>query len=149
MCARYVHRVGRTARMGSVGEAVLFLLPSERGYLAKLESTGLRLEKFNVVPALDNLPQLPSSQVQSTGICLMHCLSAHCLHLKRSMVMRNRLGLVPTKAASLQVLCKPKDCADTYRCCQIAPSTDSRSLMGRRVRKVTQTSCMPFWGEGV
>ena len=33
---RYVHRVGRTARMGQQGEAVLFLLPSEAAYLDQL-----------------------------------------------------------------------------------------------------------------
>ncbi|KAI9503973.1 P-loop containing nucleoside triphosphate hydrolase protein [Coemansia spiralis] len=40
--ASYLHRVGRTARLGRVGEAILFLLPSESGYLALLQEKGLR-----------------------------------------------------------------------------------------------------------
>ncbi|KAJ1959263.1 ATP-dependent RNA helicase dbp7 [Dipsacomyces acuminosporus] len=38
----YLHRVGRTARLGRVGEAILFLLPSESSYLALLQEKGLR-----------------------------------------------------------------------------------------------------------
>ncbi|EFN59565.1 hypothetical protein CHLNCDRAFT_56430 [Chlorella variabilis] len=38
--AEYVHRVGRTARLGHKGDAVLFLLPSERGYVAHLAAHG-------------------------------------------------------------------------------------------------------------
>ncbi|KAJ2117094.1 ATP-dependent RNA helicase dbp7, partial [Coemansia sp. RSA 788] len=38
----YLHRVGRTARLGRAGEAVLFLLPSETKYLDMLELKGLR-----------------------------------------------------------------------------------------------------------
>ncbi|KAJ2849405.1 ATP-dependent RNA helicase dbp7 [Coemansia brasiliensis] len=38
----YLHRVGRTARLGRAGEAVLFLLPSESKYLDLLEEKGLR-----------------------------------------------------------------------------------------------------------
>jgi ATP-dependent RNA helicase DDX55/SPB4 len=34
----YVHRIGRTARKGLDGEAVILLLESERGYLGYLES---------------------------------------------------------------------------------------------------------------
>ncbi|KAJ2602616.1 ATP-dependent RNA helicase dbp7 [Coemansia sp. RSA 1286] len=40
--ASYLHRVGRTARLGRVGEAILFLLPSESGYLRLLQDKGLR-----------------------------------------------------------------------------------------------------------
>ncbi|KAJ2744295.1 ATP-dependent RNA helicase dbp7 [Coemansia sp. BCRC 34301] len=40
--ASYLHRVGRTARLGRVGEAILFLLPSESAYLTLLQDKGLR-----------------------------------------------------------------------------------------------------------
>lgn len=39
--AEYVHRVGRTARKGQQGRALLFLLPSERGYLDVLRKKGI------------------------------------------------------------------------------------------------------------
>ncbi|KAJ1673056.1 ATP-dependent RNA helicase dbp7, partial [Spiromyces aspiralis] len=37
----YVHRVGRTARLGKVGAAYLFLLPSETEYVEMLKSKGV------------------------------------------------------------------------------------------------------------
>ncbi|KAJ1668076.1 ATP-dependent RNA helicase dbp7 [Coemansia sp. RSA 1813] len=40
--ASYLHRVGRTARLGRVGEAIIFLLPSESEYLTLLQEKGLR-----------------------------------------------------------------------------------------------------------
>lgn len=33
----YVHRVGRTARVGQKGEAILFLTPHEAMFIAKLQ----------------------------------------------------------------------------------------------------------------
>ena len=39
--AEYVHRVGRTARRGRKGRALLFLLPSEKGYLDVLQRKGI------------------------------------------------------------------------------------------------------------
>ena len=39
--AEYVHRVGRTARRGRKGHALLFLLPSEQGYLDVLKKRGI------------------------------------------------------------------------------------------------------------
>jgi len=56
---RYVHRVGRTARLGREGEALLFLLPSERGYLAHLEAAGHALQELPLLPLLDALPGGP------------------------------------------------------------------------------------------
>lgn len=41
----YVHRVGRTARSGGRGQALLFLLHSELGYLQHLEQQGLHLKQ--------------------------------------------------------------------------------------------------------
>ncbi|OQR91092.1 DEAD/DEAH box RNA helicase [Achlya hypogyna] len=43
----YVHRVGRTARSGAVGNSLLFLLPSEAAYCEHLEANGLRLTALN------------------------------------------------------------------------------------------------------
>ncbi|CAO3639206.1 unnamed protein product [Cunninghamella echinulata] len=40
----YVHRVGRTARLGKAGEAVLFLLPSEMDYLPILKAQNLTIQ---------------------------------------------------------------------------------------------------------
>lgn len=44
----YVHRVGRTARIGHHGAALLFLLPAEAAYLALLASHGLRTEAISL-----------------------------------------------------------------------------------------------------
>eukprot|EP00963_Diacronema_lutheri_P003438 scaffold283_cov316-Pavlova_lutheri.AAC.8 len=54
--AEYVHRVGRTARMGRKGKSVLFLLPSEQPYLVKLQEYGLQISKLDVLKLLDALP---------------------------------------------------------------------------------------------
>ncbi|KAK9826780.1 hypothetical protein WJX81_008505 [Elliptochloris bilobata] len=54
--SEYVHRVGRTARLGQQGEALLFLLPSERGYLAHLAAAGHALQELQLLPLLDALP---------------------------------------------------------------------------------------------
>ncbi|KAJ2861278.1 ATP-dependent RNA helicase dbp7, partial [Coemansia asiatica] len=50
--ASYLHRVGRTARLGRVGEAILFLLPSESGYLGLLQDKGLRPDDENMESVL-------------------------------------------------------------------------------------------------
>lgn len=46
--ADYVHRVGRTARIGEQGAALLFLLPAEAAYLALLASHGLKTETLSL-----------------------------------------------------------------------------------------------------
>lgn len=48
----YTHRAGRTARMGERGDALLFLLPSERAYVGKLETTGVKIGEISGSAAL-------------------------------------------------------------------------------------------------
>ncbi|KAJ2725182.1 ATP-dependent RNA helicase dbp7 [Coemansia sp. Benny D115] len=50
--ASYLHRVGRTARLGKVGEAILFLLPSETAYLSLLQEKGIRPDDESVEAVL-------------------------------------------------------------------------------------------------
>lgn len=54
--AEYVHRIGRTARMGRKGKSVLFLLPSEQPYLLKLKEYNLQISKLDIIKLLDALP---------------------------------------------------------------------------------------------
>lgn len=52
----YVHRVGRTARLGERGESLLFLQPIEMDYLKDLEKHGVALKEYPVVKVLDGFP---------------------------------------------------------------------------------------------
>ncbi|KHN12305.1 DEAD-box ATP-dependent RNA helicase 17 [Glycine soja] len=52
----YVHRVGRTARLGERGESLLFLQPVEIDYLQDLEKHGVSLTEYPVLKVLDNFP---------------------------------------------------------------------------------------------
>ena len=44
--AAFVHRIGRTARAGQSGRALVLLLPHEDGYLPFLEKRGIQLEEL-------------------------------------------------------------------------------------------------------
>ncbi|KAL3691362.1 hypothetical protein R1sor_005013 [Riccia sorocarpa] len=54
--AEYVHRVGRTARIGEKGEAIIFLMPSEMDYLAELKKHGVSLKELQLGQLIDALP---------------------------------------------------------------------------------------------
>uniref|UniRef100_A0A7N0VB94 ATP-dependent RNA helicase n=2 Tax=Kalanchoe fedtschenkoi TaxID=63787 RepID=A0A7N0VB94_KALFE len=49
----YVHRVGRTARMGERGDSLLFLQPTEIEYLQELEKHNVSLSEYPVLKVLD------------------------------------------------------------------------------------------------
>merc|ERR1719450_298886 len=53
----YVHRVGRTARIGAKGSSVIFLLPSEAGFVKQLESEKIPLAEMTLEMVLGHLRQ--------------------------------------------------------------------------------------------
>lgn len=46
----YIHRVGRTARAGKAGRSLLFLLPSELGFLRFLKVAKVPLNEYSFPP---------------------------------------------------------------------------------------------------
>ncbi|KAL9242174.1 hypothetical protein vseg_016200 [Gypsophila vaccaria] len=52
----YVHRVGRTARLGQKGHSLLFLQPVEMEYLQDLEKHGVSLSEYPLLKVLDSFP---------------------------------------------------------------------------------------------
>jgi superfamily II DNA/RNA helicase len=58
--AEYVQRVGRTARMGRRGIALLFLSPSELEYKDLLEGAGVPITQQKLYPAFAALPRPPA-----------------------------------------------------------------------------------------
>ena len=59
--ADYVHRVGRVARAGKAGHSLLFLLPSEKGYLDVLQTKGIsNLEPLALSAVLNKAASLCS-----------------------------------------------------------------------------------------
>ncbi|XP_074269294.1 DEAD-box ATP-dependent RNA helicase 17 [Silene latifolia] len=52
----YVHRVGRTARLGQKGDSLLFLQPIEMEYLQDLEKHGVSLTEYPLLKVLDSFP---------------------------------------------------------------------------------------------
>ncbi|XP_058015440.1 probable ATP-dependent RNA helicase DDX31 isoform X1 [Ahaetulla prasina] len=53
--AEYVHRIGRTARIGSPGNSLLMLLPSEAGYVSFLASYKINISEMKMEEILSNL----------------------------------------------------------------------------------------------
>lgn len=51
----YVHRVGRTARVGKQGHALLFIMPAEVQYLKSLAGHGISMEEINMADILKTL----------------------------------------------------------------------------------------------
>lgn len=63
---RYVHRVGRSARMGAAGEAVLLLMPHEVPYAALLRSRGVLLEQLDASSLAKWLPAPPEDALEGS-----------------------------------------------------------------------------------
>ncbi|KAG2185890.1 hypothetical protein INT43_002328 [Umbelopsis isabellina] len=75
----YVHRVGRTARLGKAGEASLFLLPSEMDYLDILKAQDLHASIIPVENVLSNLITYANSQDFQTPAQELQNLLEQCV----------------------------------------------------------------------
>ncbi|KAJ3157402.1 ATP-dependent RNA helicase dbp7 [Geranomyces michiganensis] len=62
----YVHRIGRTARLGRAGTAILFLLPSELEYLSVLAAKGFSVSETPAETFLTHLLDDPSKASGAT-----------------------------------------------------------------------------------
>lgn len=65
--ADYVHRVGRTARIGLKGNALLFLTPAEVAYLETLKQRGIRLQELLIDDILETLAITPDNRNRQKG----------------------------------------------------------------------------------
>ena len=54
-CTDYIHRVGRTARVGHKGNALIFLEPCEIEYLKELNKLGISLHEIKLESAMECL----------------------------------------------------------------------------------------------
>ncbi|XP_046614736.1 probable ATP-dependent RNA helicase DDX31 [Neodiprion virginianus] len=70
----YVHRVGRTARAGSSGSAVIFLTPPEVEFVRMLESRRVRIRQEDMTGILDKLlgPISQHNSVQAAATALQN-----------------------------------------------------------------------------
>jgi len=66
--AAYVHRIGRTARLGKIGNAIVFVMPCEERYLDVLKSKNMNFIKLPIediqVTLVTNLERNPSKSVE-------------------------------------------------------------------------------------
>ena len=68
-------RVGRTARLGQKGEAILFLQPSESDYMQELKKHGVSLKELPLPQLLDGLQARRGKRDDSFSAVEMHPLA--------------------------------------------------------------------------
>ncbi|KAG9051586.1 ATP-dependent RNA helicase [Tulasnella sp. UAMH 9824] len=98
----YIHRVGRTARAGKNGKSLLFLLPSELGFLRYLKEARVPLNEFgfpaekiaNVQSQLEKLLQKNYHLYQSARDGFKSYLQAYANYSHKAIFDVNKLDLV-------------------------------------------------------
>lgn len=97
----YIHRVGRTARAGGRGSALLFLLPSELGFLRYLKQAKVPLNEYqfpsnkiaNIQTQLENLIDKNYYLNQSAREAYRSYLQAYASHAHKNIFDVNSLDL--------------------------------------------------------
>jgi len=103
----YIHRVGRTARAGNVGRALLFLLPSELGFLKYLRESRVPLNEFefpqnkilNIQTQLEKLLEKNFYLHKSSRDAYRSYIQAYASHLHKDIFNVHSLDLVKVAKA--------------------------------------------------
>ncbi|XP_053551923.1 probable ATP-dependent RNA helicase DDX31 [Bombina bombina] len=66
--AEYIHRVGRTARLGAQGSSLLILLPSEAEYIRILADHKISVSEMKMDEVLSNLLKMDFLEIKRVGI---------------------------------------------------------------------------------
>ncbi|XP_041370134.1 probable ATP-dependent RNA helicase DDX31 [Gigantopelta aegis] len=98
----YIHRVGRTARAGSPGHALLFLLPHEVSYIQALNKQHISLDELSMdevlktltntiqdLPFLANMPRDMPRTAEEAASCLQTQFE-DCIHGNKNMLQLAR-----------------------------------------------------------
>ncbi|EAN85995.1 putative ATP-dependent RNA helicase [Trypanosoma cruzi] len=77
----YIHRIGRTARAGSVGNALLFLAPEEAGFVRYLSKFDITLEKYPMPAKIPPIQMKLEQVLQLDPIVAKSAVSAYRAHV--------------------------------------------------------------------
>lgn len=76
----YLHRIGRAARLGSAGNSLLFLLPSEKGYLDVLATHGAQPKELDLAKTFHfGLKGRPEQRVCPDHLLTLHDLPSYVM----------------------------------------------------------------------
>lgn len=97
----YIHRIGRTARAGNVGNALLFLTPEEVRFIQYLAKFGITLEKYTAMPErlpliqekLEHVLQLDEVVAKSAVAAFRAHVGAYQSHVLKETFNVHRLDL--------------------------------------------------------
>lgn len=98
-----LRRVGRTARLGQKGEAMLFLQPSESDYMQELKKHGVSLKELPLPQLLDGLQARRGKRDDSFAAVDMHPLATLMQNALEAFVA-GKVGFEPGHLYSVQSL---------------------------------------------
>ena len=77
----YIHRIGRTARAGNVGNSLLFLTPEEAPFLRYLANFGIHLEKYPMPERLPRIQEKLEHVLQLDEVVAKSAVTAYRAHI--------------------------------------------------------------------
>ena len=89
----YIHRIGRTARLGKDGQAFIFLLPSEMGYLDLLEDYKCSVREQPSLELLQSLVQLSTKPTMKKLKHQAHEIAATDVHMTLERFVQSSKGV--------------------------------------------------------
>ncbi|CCW60415.1 unnamed protein product [Phytomonas sp. EM1] len=77
----YIHRIGRTARAGNVGNSLLFLAPEEANFIPYLSRFGIKLEEYPMPAKLPDIQEKLNHVLQLDEVVAKSAVSAFRAHV--------------------------------------------------------------------